>query len=391
MVRLQNQRDSPVAVDPVAVEPVVAVEPAAVTTAKETRVRAKLPRQAASSSTIRDRDFQLRPHPRPADILSTVPGLYVVQHSGGGKANQYFLRGFDADHGTDVAIMVDGVPVNLVSHGHGQGYTDINWIIPETIQRLEVKKGPYFTDIGDFGTAGAVNMVSRSQLEQNMVTTTLGGFATPTFFDSPTLAYRGLIMVSPVLLGLSPMLAGEVSYTDGPFANPERYLRFNLFAKVPLDLADGSRLVITGTSYGGGWNGSGQLPLREVSARRLDRFNTIDPTEGGASQRHSLYAKYDSPASEFGQVSVLAYFAQLRFTLFSNFTFFSGDPVYGDQIEQTDVRTYGGADGRYRISREASGLTFDTEAGMQLRSDCKHATHPAACPRRIGRCEQYRH
>lgn len=127
----------------------------------QTTVRAKRPRQAASSSTVRDRDFLLRPHPRPADILQTVPGFYVVQHSGGGKANQYFLRGFDADHGTDVAISVDGVPVNLVSHGHGQGYTDINWIIPETVQRLDVKKGPYFADVGDFGTGGAVNMVTK--------------------------------------------------------------------------------------------------------------------------------------------------------------------------------------------------------------------------------------
>ena len=356
--------EAPTTTEPATTEPATTQEPA-----KQTVVRARQPRQAASSTTARDRDFLQRPHPRPADILSTAPGFYVVQHSGGGKANQYFLRGFDADHGTDVAISFDGVPVNLVSHGHGQGYTDVNFVIPEVVRRVDVKKGPYFTDVGDFGTAGAVNMESKNQLERSSVSGSLGAYASPTFFDHAALSYRGLVLVTPDVGVLRPFLAGEINYTDGPFANPERFQRFNLFGKVPIEFGDAGRVTVSATSYGGGWNGSGQVPLREVEAGHLDRFDTIDPTEGGATQRHSAYALYESPMSDDGQMTVLAYAVHYRWSLFSNFTFFSTDPENGDQIEQTDVRTYGGVDARYRFRREALGLTLSTETGLQLRSD----------------------
>ena len=142
----------------------------------------------------------IRPHPRPADILQVVPGLYVNQHAGGGKANQYFIRGFDADHGTDLALSVDGVPVNMVSHGHGQGYADLNWIIPELIERVEVFKGPYFAQHGDLATAGAINLVTRSQADHSSVTLSGGSFET----------FRGLIIAAPNVEGWSPLIAAQV-------------------------------------------------------------------------------------------------------------------------------------------------------------------------------------
>jgi outer membrane receptor protein involved in Fe transport len=325
----------------------------------ETTVTARRPFTAASSSTIRDRDFRLRPHPRPVDILQVVPGLYTNQHAGGGKANQYFLRGFDADHGTDVALFVDGVPVNMVSHGHGQGYADLNWVIPELIERVEVHKGTYFAQFGDFATAGAVNMVTQRGFEQSQVTLGGGSFNT----------WRGLFIAAPEAEGWSPLVAGQVYGTNGPFENPEGLERFSLFAKISRRVSENSTLSVALTSYGSGWNASGQVPLRAVSAGQMDRFGHIDPTEGGNSQRHSLYATYRTLTQREGEVNVLLYAVQYRLNLFSNFTFFSRDAANGDMIEQHDRRTLAGLNASYRFRRELRGVRFDTTFGAQLRTD----------------------
>jgi outer membrane receptor protein involved in Fe transport len=324
-----------------------------------TTVTARRPFTAASSSTVRDQDFLLRPHPRPADILQVVPGFYTVQHAGGGKANQYFLRGFDADHGTDVALLVDGVPVNMVSHGHGQGYADLNWIIPELIERVEVRKGTYFAQDGDFATAGAVNLVTRRNFESSQVTLGGGSFNT----------LRGMFIAAPEVEGWSPVVAGQVYGTNGPFLNPEKLERYSLFTKVTRQLSERSTLSLALTSYGSGWNASGQIPLREVLAGRLDRFATVNPTEGGNSQRHSAYATWRTLTQDDGEVNVLAYAVQYRLNLYSDFTFFSRDPVNGDMIEQNDRRTMLGFNASYRFRREWGGIAFDTTLGTQLRTD----------------------
>jgi outer membrane receptor protein involved in Fe transport len=324
-----------------------------------TTVTARRPFTAASSSTVRNRDFMLRPLPRPADILQGVPGFYVVQHAGGGKANQYFLRGFDADHGTDVALFVDGVPVNMVSHGHGQGYADLNWVIPELIERVEVRKGPYFAQDGDFATAGAVNLVTRRNFESSQLT--LGGGS----FDT----WRGMFIAAPDVDGWSPVVAGQVYGTNGPFLRPENLERYSLFAKVTRDFPGHSTLTLALTSYGSGWNASGQIPLREVNARRMDRFGNVDDTEGGNSQRHGAQATWRTPTRDGGEVNVMAYAVQYRLNLYSNFTFFSRDPVNGDMIEQNDRRTMLGFNASYRFRRQWGGITFDTTFGTQLRSD----------------------
>lgn len=320
------------------------------------------PFSSASSFAVRDRDFMIRPHPRPADILQVVPGLYVNQHAGGGKANQYFLRGFDADHGTDVALSVDGVPVNMVSHGHGQGYADLNWIIPEVIERVEVFKGPYFAQHGDLATAGAINLVTRSHADQSSLTLSGGSFET----------YRGLVVLAPEVEGWSPIFAAQIGGTNGPFLNPERLERYSLFSKITHPLSEHVTFSLAMTAYGSGWNASGQLPLREVNAGRLDRFGTLDATDGGNSQRQSLYATLRALTSDNGEVNVMAYAVLYRLTLFSNFTFFSADPVEGDQIEQHDDRLVAGARASYRFLRRYGMFTFDTTVGTQLRVDDIH-------------------
>lgn len=325
----------------------------------ETTVTSRRSFTAASSSTVRDRDFLLRPHPRPADILQVVPGLYTNQHAGGGKANQYFLRGFDADHGTDVALFVDGVPVNMVSHAHGQGYADLNWIIPELIERVEVAKGPYFARFGDFATAGAINLVTKRHFEKSQVT--LGGGS----FDT----WRGLFIASPDVEGWEPLIAAEVYGTHGPFDAPEKLQRFSLFTQVTRDISERASLSLRLTSYGSGWNASGQIPLREVRAGRLSRFGTIDPTEGGNSQRHSLSATWSARTDDEGEARVEAYLVQYRLNLFSNFTFFSRDPINGDMIEQHDARTLAGLHASYRFRRMWRELAFETTFGTQLRTD----------------------
>jgi outer membrane receptor protein involved in Fe transport len=293
------------------------------------------------------------------DILQVVPGLYTNQHAGGGKANQYFLRGFDADHGTDVALSVDGVPVNMVSHGHGQGYADLNWIIPELIERVEVSKGTYSAQHGDFATAGAINLVTRRNFEKSQVTLGGGSFET----------WRGLFIAAPDVEGWEPVIAGQVYGTNGPFDRPERLQRFSLFAQVTRALSERPSLSMTFTSYGSGWNASGQIPLREVRAGQLSRFGEVDPDEGGNSQRHSLYGTWRALTEDGGEVRLMAYAVQYQFNLFSNFTFFSRDPDNGDMIEQNDARTLAGLQASYRFRHQWRDMAFETTFGTQLRTD----------------------
>ena len=230
-------------------------------------VTRRRPTQAASSETIRARDFELRPHSTTQEILNNLPGLVAGQHAGGGKAMQYFLRGFDNDHGTDIALFVDGVPVNMVSHAHGQGYADLNFLIPETVERVELFKGPYFVQWGDLADSGAVNFITKENTVENSLEA-LGGF-----FN--TMRYTGI--VSPRLGPFQTLLASEVYFSDGPFKNPENYSRYNFFGKFTLDPTPESKLSFWFSAHDGDWDASGQIPLREVSAGRLDRFGSIDP------------------------------------------------------------------------------------------------------------------
>jgi TonB family protein len=322
-------------------------------------VEEERPLTAASARTVRDRDLQLRPMQRPADLFRVTPGLLVVQHAGGGKASQYLLRGFDADHGTDVAFSLDGVPLNMVSHGHGQGFADPNWIIPELVERVEIAKGPYFVEHGDFSTAGAIDLVTRERSESFL---SAGGGS----FNS----VRAVGIAAPALAaGWTPLLAAEMERTDGPFQNPEGFTRYDLFARLTRDIDPRSRLSVTASAYNGSWNASGQLPTRAVRAGLVDFYGALDPTEGGTSARDNLYLSYrlrPDPSSEF---RALAYLCHYDFTLYSNFTFFSADPVNGDQIEQRDRRSLAGAQASSRWLRQWRGILFDSTLGGSARAD----------------------
>ncbi len=336
---------------------------------QSTLVLASKPISAASSFSVQDRDFQLRPIGSVQDILRVTPGLVMVQHSGGGKANQYFLRGFDADHGTDLALSIDGVPINMVAHAHGQGFADTNFIIPEVVERVEITKGPYFAHQGDFATAGAVNMVSRDEFEHSSAGAGLVG--TP---GHGSAGYRALVIASPKfeLLPMKATFAAEVGHTNGPFENPEDWDKYKLFNKLTFNPTPVSSLSLTEMSYAGNWHGSGQIPARAVEQGLISRFGSIDPDEGGNTARHQLALQYRLHPTETSELRAVAYAATYRFNLFSNFTLYLRDPDNGDEIEQIDRRTFYGAKVSYRVLHQIGPVTFDTTIGADGRNDDIH-------------------
>jgi outer membrane receptor protein involved in Fe transport len=299
--------------------------------------------------------------------LRVTPGLVLVQHSGGGKANQYFLRGFDADHGTDLALSIDGVPINMVSHAHGQGYSDTNFIIPEAVERVEVTKGPYFANQGDFATAGAVNMVTRDDFEHSSVGVGFGGAPG---HGAPS--YRALLVASPKFDTMKATFAADVGHQDGPFDNPENFDKYKLFNKVTFELTKASSIRVGEMSYGANWHGSGQIPARAVDQGLVSRFGSIDPDEGGNTSRHQLYAEYKLHPDENSELRLMTYVGTYRFNLFSNFTLFLVDPDNGDEIQQVDRRTFYGGKTSYRVVRKVFGVNFDTTIGADGRSDDIH-------------------
>jgi TonB family protein len=334
---------------------------------QSTLVLAQRPISAASSFAVQDREFQLRPIGSVQDILRVTPGLVMVQHSGGGKANQYFLRGFDADHGTDIALSIDGVPINMPSHAHGQGFADTNFIIPEAVERLEITKGPYFANQGDFATAGAVNLVTRDDFEHSSV-----GFGLSGSPGHGALGYRGLLIASPRWDVVTATFAAEVGRQNGPFDNPENWDKYKLFNKLTFKLTPTSTLSIGEMSYGGNWHGSGQIPARAVEQGIITRFGSIDPNEGGDTTRHQLYVQYRLRPTEDSELRALAYAGTYTFNLFSNFTLYLVDPENGDEINQEDRRSFYGAKVSFRTVHEIAGVRFDTTIGSDVRSDDIH-------------------
>jgi hypothetical protein len=330
-------------------------------------IEGRPPPESASSVHFTEKELRRRPHNQPSDVLRQTPGLVVSQHAGGGKSDQYFLRGFDADHGTDVALFVDGVPVNLTSHGHGQGYADSHWIIPETIASLDVHKGPYSARFGDFYTAGAIEMKTIESIPGAGVWMTAGTeLAGPVAFERPTSRLVG--MASPSMPLGKTLVAAEISSTDGPFIHQQNFRRYTTMARWSAPLGGGD-LGITLNAYGARWNQSGQVPSAEVDAGRLDRFDSIDPSEGGTSSRSSAALHYDVGEAAKGRWSFLAYLVDYRLRLYSDFTLFARDPVNGDEIEQTDNRLLYGTSATYRRLHSILGAPALITAGAQVRAD----------------------
>ena len=319
---------------------------------------------ASSQQFIPDKEILLQPLGRPAEVLRLIPGFIAVEHSGGaGKADQYFLRGFDADHGTDVAFFTDGMPINLRTHAHGQGYTDLNFIIPETIEGLDVYKGAYLPEYGDFATAGAVNFRTRQVVQEGVVQAAGGQFDTA----------RTLLMFSPTKDKVRTLFAAEGYYTNGPFQNDNRYLRGNLLGKITTNLTGRDELSLTGTFQQSKWNGSGEIPQRAVNDGTLDRFGAIDPSEGGNTLRSTARLNYHYDTTSGGQFFANAYGQYCRLDLFTNFTFFLNDPVNGDGIQQSDRRVIYGGDIGYKQRGKVLGLPSIGTIGFQTRIDDIHA------------------
>lgn len=315
---------------------------------------------AASAVRISGAEVNAVPYVRPGEALEAVPGLIVTQHSGEGKANQYFLRGFNLDHGTDLSIKVDGMPVNMPTHGHGQGYADINFLIPELIQSLNVRKGPYFADVGDFSSAGSVEIDYLTRLPKNLAELTVGSFG-----------YRRGVAAGSVAVGAGTLLSAieGVKY-NGPWDVPDDVRKINGVMRYSQGTAtDG--LTLTGMAYSNAWNSTDQVAQRAIDQGVIGRFGTLDPTDGGVASRFSLSGNF-THSSEYGQSKISAYVVRSNLQLYNNFTYFLDDPVNGDQFNQLDSRTLGGFDARHAFDWRLGGLETQTRIGLQSRYDDIH-------------------
>ncbi|HEV8342764.1 MAG TPA: TonB-dependent receptor [Candidatus Binatia bacterium] len=341
----------------------------------EVYVWGKQPTSAATEQTRWAKDLELRPSNTPSDVMRLVPSLIIGQHHGGGKADQILFRGFDSDHGTDFAVFIDGIPVNMVSHGHGQGYADLHWLIPETIDRVEIYKGPYFAHLGDFATSGAMNIITKRRDKDSSATVSGGSFNTQRYVG---------ILSPPEGTFLTPYIAFEAYHNDGPFKNPNDYNRFNLFTKFTLLSTATTNLSLLGSYFKTYWNASGEIPARAVRSGELGRFDSVDPSEGGKSERQnlSLIYNYADARQSFNAQTWASWY---RLNLFSNFTFFANDPVNGDGIEQADKRFLVGNNINYRRNYSFWGIPTETLVGLQSRFDhIRVGLFPQANRQRLG-------
>lgn len=312
---------------------------------------------AASEGVVTSTLIEARPTLRPAEVLEFVPGVIVTQHSGDGKANQYFLRGFNLDHGTDFATWVDGMPANMVSHAHGQGYSDLNWLMPELVDRIAYRKGPYYADEGDFSSAGAAHIRLFDRLPANIAQATVGenGYR------------RGLVAGNADAADGRLIYAIEAANNDGPWLNPERFRRTNGVLRYSRGDAN-DRFSLTAMAYSARWNATDQIPERAVADGRVDRFGAIDPTDGGSTSRYSLSWDMSKRVGD-GQWQASAYAMRSQLTLYSNFTYLLDDPVHGDQFSQAEERTLLGGSLARKWSTPIGGREGSTTLGVQLRQD----------------------
>jgi len=309
---------------------------------------------SAGQGTTGASDLADRPLLRSGEVLETVPGVIITQHAGGGKANQYFLRGFNLDHGTDFAVFLDDMPLNLPSHAHGEGYSDMNVVIPELIQTVNFEKGPYYADVGNFGSAGAAHIQFSRSLPQDFVSLQGGQYG-----------FARLVLGASTRLGAGELtLGGEASHDDGPWTHPDGYSKFNGLATYSQGDAT-SGLSVTALGYHGRWNSSDQIP---ASFGATSFFGTLNPTDGGESERYGIQAEWHRQDSASAtRISLYGFLYDLD--LFSDFTYFLTDPTLGDQFEQQDRRSVAGLDLRHsrfgNWGDRPSELTF----GLQVRND----------------------
>ncbi len=312
--------------------------------------------QSASQGVVGRPEFELRPWLRIAELVEVVPGMLATQHSGDGKANQYFLRGFNLDHGTDFAAFLDGVPLNLPTHSHGQGYLDLNLIIPELIDYVEFGKGPYYADVGDFSSAGYARFHTASRLPRGLVRQTFGS---DKYFRS--------VAADSFALGQGDvLLGGEAAFYDGPWREPMDQRSFKGLVKYTV-AGTGRGASLSVNAYYSDWTATDQIPERAVRQNLIPLYGSLDPTDGGQVHRFGLtFNGWNDSRLGQTRMTLYSYYSDLR--LYSNFTFFLDDPIRGDQLLQKDRRAvFGGAlDHHWHLS------TFGVDHGFKLGAQLRH-------------------
>lgn len=322
-------------------------------------------RSEVGFTTINAIDFKLRPIHTTQDLLRMVPGLFIAQHAGGGKAEQLFLRGFDVDHGTDIAISVDNMPVNMVSHAHGQGYADLHFIIPETVDNMQFNKGCYQANTGDFNTAGAVRFQTKNVIPENKAKIEAGRFNT----------YRGTLLLNllPVKDSTerrhSAYLASEAFYSKGFFESPQHVNRFNAFGKYHGILSRNTFLTASISMFTSKWDASGQIPQRAVDDGSIGWFGSIDDSEGGKTTRTNANVQLTTDTGTLGTWTNQVFWSKYTFSLFSNFTFYKNYPTEGDEIHQYENRNLFGCNTSLKKDYTVARKTIQTNIGAGYRGD----------------------
>lgn len=317
---------------------------------------------AASEGAVTYKLIEDRPILRPGEILEFVPGMIITQHSGDGKANQYFLRGYNLDHGTDFASYVAGMPVNMPTHAHGQGYSDLNFVIPELVSRIDFKKGPYYAEEGDFSSVGAahINYFDALPYSTGLAQVTVGSYD----------YLRALLAASPKVGDGNLLLALEYTGTNGPWELPEDFNKYNAVLRLSQGNTQ-SGFSVTAMAYDAKWNSTDQIPQRAVDEGLIPRFGVIDPTDGGQTTRYSLSFQANTPLNGLAapQFQIDAFVIGYNLDLWSNFTYFLDDAVHGDQFHQADRRQVYGLRPNLAWAGRLLGGESLTRVGLQLRYD----------------------
>ena len=310
----------------------------------------------ASEGIVVNDELALTPAFRPGQLLETVPGLEVTSHSGEGKANQYLMRGYNLDHGTDLAVSVDGMPVNNPTHAHGQGYTDLNFMIPELATNIKYTKGTYYADQGDFASVGSIHLSYLDRMPDE-ATATVG-----------TLGFQRIFTAGSVpAAGGNVLGALELQHYDGPWDNPDDQRKVNAVLRYS-DGDDRDGMSLTGMFYHGLWNATTDQPDRAVTEGLIGRYGTLDPSDGGKAQRGSLSAQFHASSGE-GQLDANAYAVNTQLTLWNDFTHFLIDPVNGDQEAQHENRFIVGGGVSYKLPVQVFGINTELLSGAQARYD----------------------
>lgn len=317
-----------------------------------------------AANTIGAIDIKLRPVNNSQDILRIVPGLFIAQHAGGGKAEQIFLRGYDIDHGTDINITVDGMPVNMVSHAHGQGYADLHFLIPETVDKVNFDEGPYAVNKGNLATAGFVEFNTKEALINNLVKLEAGDFNM-----QRVVALVKVLNKETEKIRQQFYIASEYFKNDGYVESPQNFHRLNIFGKYNAWFGNNSQLTITASAFDSKWNASGQIPDRAVQSGMITRFGSIDNTEGGNTNLQNFNIRFAKQLKNDWRFTDQLYYSRYGFNLYSNFTFFLNDPVNGDMINQRETRNIYGTNKQLSITWMLGSKKAVTDFGAGFRYD----------------------